>query len=351
MKLTYSLILAAAASGLAFGQTTAYTTPVGYVTETLSQGGYNLLGLTLQQTAVAAGVFTAKASNAPAAGCTLTVAAIDFTTPTGTPAKPLLDPLKTYILELPDGSVQELAPGTWGQHTLVTPEDISPLITVDQPTATPPVVGTKFVLRPAATVTDIFGAQNTAGLKPSPDGGLTDCDLILVPTGGILLGIYFFNDGQGGTGWYTDQQAPGGDIVLAYPDGFYVQRRPAVDEGLKLTITGEVKKTPTGSIIATDYNYLGGVAPVGLTLATSGISNYITASPDGDPLKGDNVMLAKVGGYTTCYYFDDGAGGTGWYTDEQAPADNEPITSGLLILNRGVDKPLKISVPSFYPSL
>ena len=346
MKPTIQLLaLAAAASGMAFGAAvTAYTTPVGYVTETLTPGMYNLAGLTLQQPAVAAGVFTDKATT------TLTVGSIDFTTATGTPPKPLLDPLKTYILELPDGTVQELAPASWGQHTLTTPENISDLITVDQPTATPPVVGTKFVLRPAATVTDIFGAQNTAGLKSSPDGDYTKSDLILVPTGGILLGIYFYDDGAGGTGWYTDQQGPGGDIVISYPDGFYVQRAPGASD-IKLTITGEVKKAPTGTILTAGYNYLGGVAPAGLTLATSGISNYISRSPDGNPALVDNVMLAKTGGYTTCYYFDDGAGYTGWYTDEQAPADDLPITSGLLILNKGSAKPLKISVPSFYPSL
>jgi hypothetical protein len=50
--LTYSLFAAAAACCFASAQTTAYTTPVGYVTETLAPGRFNLVGLTVHNPTV-----------------------------------------------------------------------------------------------------------------------------------------------------------------------------------------------------------------------------------------------------------------------------------------------------------
>jgi len=49
MKLTYALILAAAASGLASAQTTAYTTPVGYVTQAILKNSDTYVALPLHQ--------------------------------------------------------------------------------------------------------------------------------------------------------------------------------------------------------------------------------------------------------------------------------------------------------------
>ena len=327
MKLTYSLLAAALACGFASAQTTAYTTPVGYVTETLRPNRYNLIGLNLHGSTVAAGVLTGETSSS------VTASAVNFTT--------LLTAGKTYILELPDGTVQEVT--SWSGSTLTTPEDISGVVTPNT---------TTFKLRQAATITSVFGANNSIGLTPSTDGGVEACDTIVVSTPSGLVTIYYFDDGAGTTGWYDAGGSPADNFVLPYPDGFFVQRVGGTDKSL--VISGELKTVPTKGALVSGYNYLSSVAPAGtgLTLATSGLKNFITASSDGDPTTVDNVLLAKTdGSYTTCYYFDDGAGTTGWYDAGGAVADDFVLTSGFLIYNVGATKPLTVAVPSSYSTL
>lgn len=326
MKLTYSLLAAAFACGLASAQT-AYTTPVGYVTETLRPNRYNLIGLNLHGQTLAAGVLTGESSTGVTAG------SVDFST--------LLTAGKTYILELPDGTVQEIV--SWTGSTLTTPEDISGVV---EPGTT------TFVLRQAATISSVFGANNSVGLTASADGGLETCDTVVVSTSTGLVTIYYFDDGAGTTGWYDAGGAPAEDVVLPYPDGFFVQRVGGSD--IDLVVTGELKKTPTKGALVGGYNYLSSVAPAGtgLTLTTSGLSAYISHSADGDPTTVDNVLLAKTdGSYVTCYFFDDGAGTTGWYDASGAPADDFVLTSGFLIYNVGATKPLTVAVPSSYTTL
>ena len=80
------LALALLAPGALFAQTTAKTTPVGYVTtENLAQDQYNLVGITVHNPTVAAGVLSAESDTA------VTTTGVDFTT--------LLTSGSTYILE------------------------------------------------------------------------------------------------------------------------------------------------------------------------------------------------------------------------------------------------------------
>jgi hypothetical protein len=326
-SISYSLLLAAAACGVAVGQTTAYTTPVGYVTETLRPNQYNLIGLTLQNPTVSAGVVASATSNS--------------VTVTGATFSSLLTAGQTYILELADGTIQEVA--AWTDTVLSTPENISSKITAGT---------TEFKLRKAATVSSVFGAQNSAGLKASPDGDPTTADNLVISTDSGLLTVYFFDDGAGTTGWYDASGNPADSVVLPYSDGFFVQRVSGSD--INLVVSGELKKAPTSTVISPGYNYLSGVSPAGtgLTLATSGLADYISRSADGDASTVDNVLLPTSGGsYTNCYFFDDGAGTTGWYDASGNPADTSNISSGFLIYNVGETKSLKISVPSSYATL
>jgi hypothetical protein len=140
MKLnTYAFLAAALACGVANAQT-AYTTPVGYVSIPMAPGQFTFGGLTLQSATVAAGVLSSSsASSVTASG------SIDFTA--------LLTPGSVYILELPDGTIQEVT--SWSGATLNTPEDISGVVTAGV---------TTFKLRQWATVAPVFGLSNSAGL-------------------------------------------------------------------------------------------------------------------------------------------------------------------------------------------
>jgi uncharacterized protein (TIGR02597 family) len=61
----YSLILAAASAGMAFGAETAYTTPVGYVTQTCLPGSDTIVGVPLRLPTVAAAALTSAPTSGP----------------------------------------------------------------------------------------------------------------------------------------------------------------------------------------------------------------------------------------------------------------------------------------------
>jgi hypothetical protein len=323
-KITYSLLAAAAACGFAQAQTTAYTTPVGYTTQALAPNQFNLIGVTLQQPSIAAGVLDLESASS------VTDSQIDFTA--------LLTPGATYILELPNGVIQEVT--SWSGGALTTPENVTGSVT--------PGV-TTYNLRRADTIGSIFGATNSAGLTASVDGDLTTCDIIQIYNGSGFDTIYYFNDGAGTEGWFDDANNPAVDKPIIYGDGVFVKR--VAGSNISLVIDGEVKKVATAGVLATGFNYLGGVAPVGSTLANSGLSAYLTPSADGDLTTCDTVLLPSGGAYTTCYYFDDGAGTTGWFDDANNPAEAFVITPGFLILNVGGPAPYTLAVPSTYGSL
>ena len=321
--LPYSLILAAAASGMAFGAETAYTTPVGYVTQALAANQFTLAGLTVQQPTKAAGILDAESATS------VTDNEVNFTTSLTAGA--------TYILELPDGTVQEIT--AWSGSVLTTPSNITAFV----------VPGTTtYKLRKAATVSDVFGATNTvAALTSGTDASL--CDKILIPNAANGFDtVFYFNDGAGAEGWLDGDSNLAADKPMPYMDGFYVQR--VAGAAKSLTISGEVKTKPTGGVLVAGFNYLNSVAPVGLTLDGSNLKSFVSQGTDGATV--DNVLLpTALGGYTTCFYFNDGAGAEGWLDGDSNLAGGLLLEDGFLILNRGAVKPYTLSVPTSYSSL
>jgi hypothetical protein len=341
--LSYSLIAAALACGLASAQTTAYTTPVGYVTTTLKGGQFNLTSLTVHNPTVSAGVISAKDVTLPPS---VTVTGANFLTLLGTPGAN-----NTHILELADGSIQEIT--EWGADYLRTSANFNGQVTAGT---------TTYKLRKAATVSSVFGATNSAGLKSSPDGevenasGIPTADTIQLWNGSGFTTIYYFDDTAGTTGWYTGTGDPAANIPIIHADGFFVRR--AAGAPVNLVVTGEVKTTKTSGALDPGFSYLGAVAPVGLTLATSGLENYIGHSADGIAIDDngkyvvDNVQIqTPEGGYRICYYFGDGPTGV-WYDAEGNLAGDAVLDGGFLIYSiSALQKPYTVSAPPSYSSL
>lgn len=326
----YSLILAAlAASGMAFGAETAYTTPVGYVTQTLKPGQFSYLGLTVNNPVVSSGVLDAVA----AAPNSVTDNGVNFST--------LLTAGATYVLELNDGTIQEITSWT-AAGVLNTPENITSKVTAGT---------TTYKLRKAATIADVFGATNSAGLTPDSDGSFaTGNDLIYVlnAAGAPTIIYYSLGGEEAPAGWYTSGDLPAANFPIVYSDGFYVKRSAGSD--VSLVTSGEVKSKPTSSVLIPGYNYLSSVAPAGLTLGNSGLENFLTKSVDGAPFSSvDNVYVPTSTGFTICYYSTGGEESpAGWYTSGDADASAIKLEGGFLIRNRGVAKPYKLNVPTSY---
>jgi hypothetical protein len=301
-----------------------YTVPVGYSTSTLAPNQFTLVSPTVHSSSIASGVLDAVS----AAPNTVTDNEVNFTT--------TLTAGATYILELPNGIIQEVA--SWSGSVLTTPENITTHVTP---------ATTTYKLRKAATISDVFGATNSAGLTASPDGNTAIADNILVYNGSTFDTVYYYNDGSF-AGWFDAVGNAAQNKVLNYADGFYVKR--VTGSNINLVFSGEIKSKPTSGVLTNGYNYLGAVAPAGLDLDSSGLKNFISQSSTGNPSTVDNVLIPDGAVYRTCYYFNDGAGFEGWYDAQGSAVGNLSLSSGFLILNRGVTKLYTLSVPAGYSS-
>jgi hypothetical protein len=265
MKSYIPLSLAlAAASGMAYGAETAYTTPVGYSTNTLAVG-LNALGLGLQKPTIASGNFETVS------GTALTDTGVTFAPVAG----------RTYILEIISsvtpalvGTIQVVSAASIVDSTITTPDDLGALGLT---------VGDNYNLRVAPTLEEIFTITPLSGGGVLAGGGLnyTSADIVWVPTVPGSFDKYFLKTGTGAgfkriTGPLATNFVDAPNIPLIYADGMFVQKKTATPASL--TVSGEIKKVRTNSVLSQGLNLIGQVAPVGLTLRTAGFEDDIAAS-------------------------------------------------------------------------
>ncbi|MEJ6778875.1 MAG: hypothetical protein QNK86_05310, partial [Akkermansiaceae bacterium] len=288
MKYTTITTLAALLLGTAgaFAQSTAYTMPSGFVTHTLKAGQFNLIGLTLHSPITVSGAFETVS------GTTLTDTSVDFTT--------ALTAGKTYILEITENTVDPSLVGTiqeitsWTATMLTTPQDLDADGLAGE-TAVGANDGAKYQLRAATTISDVFGATNTAGLEGGTASALADNIYLPNSSGGFDI-YYYSTGGFVGIGWRkvgsgsTDFSAQ----PLVFVDGLYVFRRGAVD--LSLVNTGSVKVSDTTVAVTGQFTFVGGIFPVGSTLDSSKIKDSVTGGTASSAA--DNIMVQNsTGGF------------------------------------------------------
>lgn len=326
----YSLLAALAATGMAYGASTAYTTPVGYETLAVSPG-FNFLGLRLQQPVVAAGAITAKSATS------LTVGTLDLGA--------LLADTTTYILDIKNanGVTQEFIGSAASGSVLTTPTGLSDKVTV----------GDSYAIRTAPTLSSTFGAANQAGLEASflAFGG----DIVLLPNPATPGGFdqYYYDSGLSSWADVNGAAVNGASIAWNYADGLLIS---ATGGGLSsLVISGEVKTAKTAfNLVGNSINFLSSVSPAGATLSSAfGASNQ--AGLDGSFLAfgGDVVMVpnpSTAGGFDQ-FYYDTGLSSWADVNGAAVVGSSVVLTSGILISNDGGVADVVSSPPSNYSSL
>jgi hypothetical protein len=331
-KITLLSAAACGVCGLAFGQSTAYTNPVGYATQTLSPG-FSLTGLTLQNPTLAVGTFDANN----------TVSLTDDT------ANFSVNSTSSYIVEMLDTSgvpgVMIEVPGTAFSATT-----ISGLTGI-----TSSYLG-GYKIRVAATIAGIFGNGATCVLKK---GTSLTADLIYAPNSVGGFDTYFHSADvtvpvsipgkwQKVGGGSTDQF----NTPLNYLDAFYVQVRGSA---VNLVVTGEVKLQSTSLPAINGFSYFSSVYPTGSTLGSSGLAASVLK---GTSLTADLISMPNgSGGFDTYFHTASvtvpvpipgkwqkvGAGST----DQTAT----PLTSGFILQRRGVSANIPYAPPASYTSL
>lgn len=259
----------------------AVTDPVGYTTETLLAGQFNLVGLSVHESVLASGTLTGVAATS------VTDTNADFTTS--------LVGANVFILEITSGA----SAGVIQEITAFTATELTTVVDLG---AVGVQAGDTYEVRPAATIGTVFGADNEAGLLA---GTATTADVVWVPDGSGGFSQYYRQAAQPPfvptEQWaQVGQSGSAADAPIIYADAIFVQRRGATD--LEVVIAGEVKLISTVVPLSGggSFNYVGTGFPVGSTLDNSGLEAYVTA---GSATTADVVWVPNgSGGYNQFYY-------------------------------------------------
>jgi len=320
MKTTlYSILAAAAACGMAFGET-AYTTPVGYTTQTLVTG-FNNVGLTVHLPTLAAGNLEVVGTSSVQD----TTVGTDFTVSLGATGR-------IHILEITSGTavgkVSEIS--TWTADTITTVDNLS---------ASGVVAGDTYRIRKAPTLEQIFGTATSGG--PLTAGTSATADLVYVPTGvPNQYTQYFLNTAGAYRSVVPSALAP--NVPLVYLDGIFVNRKAAGTGSL--VVTGEVKPEKAGGNLVSGFNYLGTIHPVGSTIQNSGLENFLLPGTSATA----DIVYVPTGTPNTYLQVFRSTIGT-WRTVVPAGLAPDPVNlNGAIFINRkgATNSPWAINKPS-----
>lgn len=325
---TYALLAAAAACGLASAAETAYTTPVGYTTQTLAANSFNLVGFNVQNPKLASGKITGVS------GADISDANVDFTA--------VLPAGKMCVIEITSGvaagTVQEFT--TWATNTITLPSAISGVAVDDT-----------YSVRVCPTLQEVFPVGFLTGSL-----GATNADKVWVPVGNGTYTKYWYKT-NAPIGWHTtttgtnDTGLVSGDIPLVYIDGLLVEKKATAKD---LVVTGEVKKSGSNVLLATGFNLVSVNPPTALTLFTSGLQGDITGSLGAT--NADIVWVPAGGGAYTKYWYKTNAP-IGWHTTTTGTNDTGLVTvdvnlpPSIFIQRKGTAKIVSFDVPANYSSL
>lgn len=286
-KISYSLVAAAMACGIAHGAATAYTTPVGYITSTVAgnttndPAGYDTF---ISPSLVNPATFAGQTTVAPSG----TTATFSGSVPTN------LD--NSYIVEITAGADE----GWWSK---VSSSTATTIVTTN---AFPITAGTnvKMTVRKLTTINQFLG-ENTIGLTGN------DSVLVLDPAAqAVSFIIYTAGEWQNFVTEVNEDDRP----IL--PGTSIVIRRFGVS-GLSLVSSGEVKTTKTEVDIFPQDNWLGQPLATGGTLGSMNFKSEILPSDSLRILAPDQV---------SSFYVSVGNEMQNFVTE--ANADNVPIAQG-----------------------
>lgn len=325
-------IAALAAPGFLHAQTAAYSTPSGYVTQTLPANTFSVVGFNVLPSPVVTGTVTGVS------GATLSDSDVNFTT--------LLTSGKTYVLDITegpgtaDGTVQEFI--SWSGSDITLPAAISGI-----------AIGDNYAVRLAPTLQEVFPVGFLAGsVIPGT------ADKVWVPTGNGSYTKYWYKSFAPNIGWHTtsngtdDTGLVSGDIPLIYIDAILVEKKGVAKD---LVLTGQVKTTGSNALIQAGFNLLAIVSPTGSTLFTSGLSGDIAGSII--PGTADKVWVPTGNGSYTKYWYKSFAPNIGWHTTSNGSDDtglvtaDVPLPAGLFIQRISGSKVISLDVPASYSDL
>ena len=263
--LPYSLILAAAASGMASGAETAYTTPVGYITSTIgpnrsgsSAGAATFIGAALVQPATFAGAASGTVS--PSGGTVIT-----FTggVPTGLGISSMLE------------ITSAIQKGWWTSIASSTATTIT--VTDVLPAGLP--ANLQISVRNFSTIQNVFG-NNSPGLTVYGTGPYDEIQLLKPDIQEVSVIVY------AGGGWVNLATELPANNEIIYP-GTAVKVIHRANTSLSVVTSGEVKTTPTQVDIFPKDNWFAQPNPTNQTFGNLNLGPQIGPTDSVDVIQTD----------------------------------------------------------------
>ena len=314
-SISYSLIAAAMACGFANGQTTAYTTPVGYLSIAVPADTDTPISAPLLRSAAWAGASTAVS------GDTVSVAAASFTASQFGAG--------TNMLQVTSGPLIG--------RTFPVLSNATGSVTVDPVGSTTLqaqgfVATNTFVIRPYWTLNTLFPSGAGVGVSSDPFSPTTQVMInnnLSSGTNRSAVAFYFYYDGSAGgdAGWYDVANLDAGlQNDLALPPASVPSIRNSTASPLALTISGEVQSVAAATLVISDTSANDSFAqisyPVDTSLDQSNLFGNGAIADSSDPFApGDQLLVFNPSGTgqnpsASAFYFHyDGSqgGDAGWY--------------------------------------
>ncbi|MFQ3241819.1 MAG: hypothetical protein ACI9JZ_001508 [Lentimonas sp.] len=290
------------------------TNPVGYVTVTVNgspdgvQTAFTSLAAPMENGVEAAGSTTVEPTSAV---LTNSGAAYGAGAYAGTDASGN----STHYLQIAtdggasDGLILDIIANT--ETTVTTGADLTGLVSS----------GDAYVIKKHVTLADVFGAENTAGLKSGGDSASSDLVYVMSSDGlGVYVVYYYQTDSLGflgGDGWRVlgDSATDMSNVVVGPDDGVIVARKGVGD--LSFTVSGSVNGLDHQRGLPAGYSLVSYPFPVDVTLDDSGIytstNGYVSG---GDSASSDLVYFLQADGSFDIFYRQTDSlgflGGDGW---------------------------------------
>jgi len=339
MKKTNLLAILTLAATPAFlhAQTTNYSGVVGYMKISIPAGKATLVSFPLGSSPIFSGTFSGKSGNS------LTNAAAASSLPSIL-VNGSNEPL--YYVEFTSGSKS-------GQILEILSKNSTTLTLSDASS----VSGNEsFNIKKFTTISDVFGANNSAGLLGADS--VAGADVIWVITQGAWKQYFYYDDGAMGEidplQWQTvGSMVNKGDTILDPDQGALIIRKAGSDKSV--TLIGEVKSTQSFVPFINGAQIITNPYPVDKTLDTIGLKN-------GDPTKGlvqgDSISASDVvwkldnGVWKQYFVYDDGASGEidpiQWQTvGSMVNQGSVPVAAGeaLLVIRKGATFEWNVAPP------
>lgn len=211
------------------------------------------------------------------------------------------------------------------------------------------LVGASYAIRKFRTISDVFGADNSAQLGSGSSATASDVVYkVGVENNQVVWQRYYYQTAPvfaGGNGWRKagDNQTDMANVAIFPDEGLLVRRRAASD--ISITLPGSIKTHNSRTALVQGFNLVSLSYPVDVTLDSLGLDSKLTAGSSAT--SADVIYMVTNEGQFERYYYQSApvfAGGNGWRkagdnaTDQAAAT--VPAGSSIIVLRRdasGID--------------